>query len=260
MTSQLTAIPTPEERELRRKQDELAKAQDALAEAELELATVKGRLSSFEQRYLRAVGVHLAELDDIEAQIAETEARKRPRDAAAAERATTRRERARESAAATASLSVSDARFQPSDSLKRLFREIAKRVHPDLALDDEERRRRVVLMAEANVAYAAGDEARLRAILEEWVNDPLSVKGDGVGAELVRVIRRIAQVEKRARKITEQLENLRRAELYELMTSVERQEEDGGNPLGALASGAKGRVASARERLRQCEAAAQERA
>lgn len=127
MTPHLTAIPTPEERDLRRQQDELAKLQDALAEAELELATVKGRLSAFEQRYLRAIRVHLAELDEIEAQIAEAEARRRPQDAAAAERATTRRERAKESAAATAALSVSGARFQPADSLNRLFREIAGR-------------------------------------------------------------------------------------------------------------------------------------
>jgi DnaJ-class molecular chaperone len=57
-------------------------------------------------------------------------------------------------------------RFKPSDDLKRLYREIAKRIHPDLATDDAERAKRNQLMAEVNRAYADGDEARLRAILD----------------------------------------------------------------------------------------------
>jgi hypothetical protein len=47
-------------------------------------------------------------------------------------------------------------------------------------------------MAEANRAYEEGDEERLRVILQEWEGSPESVKGDGPGAELVRVIRKIA--------------------------------------------------------------------
>jgi len=51
--------------------------------------------------------------------------------------------------------------FTPSENLKKLYREVAKRVHPDLATEESERQRRHELMAEANRAYAEGDEARL---------------------------------------------------------------------------------------------------
>ena len=50
-------------------------------------------------------------------------------------------------------------------SLKKLYREIAKRIHPDLATDEKDRARRHKLMAEANRAYEDGDEARIVQLL-----------------------------------------------------------------------------------------------
>jgi DnaJ-domain-containing protein 1 len=43
--------------------------------------------------------------------------------------------------------------FRPSDSLKKLYREVAKQVHPDLATDEADRARQRELMAAANQAY-----------------------------------------------------------------------------------------------------------
>jgi hypothetical protein len=42
--------------------------------------------------------------------------------------------------------------FRPSDSLKKLYREVAKRIHPDLVTDETEKKRRQQLMIEANQA------------------------------------------------------------------------------------------------------------
>lgn len=53
-----------------------------------------------------------------------------------------------------------------SDAVRKLFRDVAKMIHPDVA-GDEERDRRHALMVEANRAYALGDEAQLRAILDQ---------------------------------------------------------------------------------------------
>jgi len=47
-------------------------------------------------------------------------------------------------------------------------------------------------MTEANLAYAKGDEAGLRAVPEEYDSSPDTVVGSDVGAELVRTIRRIS--------------------------------------------------------------------
>jgi len=75
---------------------------------------------------------------------------------------------------------------------------------PDFATDDAERVRRQRMMAEANQAYADGNEAKLQAILREWESSPESVKGEGVGAELIRVIRKIAQIEERLHAIEDE--------------------------------------------------------
>ena len=61
---------------------------------------------------------------------------------------------------------VGGGRFSPSPSLKSLYKEVARRIHPDLATNEVDRARRQKLMAEANLSYQAGDEVRLRSILE----------------------------------------------------------------------------------------------
>ena len=70
-----TATPefrSPEEEELERKRQELDHLLSELAESELELATLRSELVAFERRYLERVGSRYAELDKLEAQIAES--------------------------------------------------------------------------------------------------------------------------------------------------------------------------------------------
>jgi hypothetical protein len=162
-----------------------------LAERELDLATLRAELHGFERTYLRIVGSRLAELDEIEAQIAEAGARNQPKDREAQERASQALAQAQESAQAVEAEQEAGKRepFTPSENLQKLYREVARRIHPDLATDEGERKRRHELMTEANRASEMGDVARLEAILRDWESSPESVKGEGRGAELVRVIR-----------------------------------------------------------------------
>ena len=183
---------TPEEAELLRKREELAGVRATLAERELELADLRAHLTSFEGRYLRQVGVLYAELDDLEAKIAELEAKLRP-SANANQRAQETRKRADETHEATHREASKARDFQPSADLKTLFREAAKRLHPDFAKDEADRLLRTRLMAQANVAYSQGDAEALQRILDEFGNSPESVQGEGIGAELVRIIRQIHQ-------------------------------------------------------------------
>jgi hypothetical protein len=247
----LTRMLTPEDRELESKRLALATFEAELAQRELDLATLQGTLRAFESRYVRTVGVLYRELDELKAQIAEAEARQDAQDPKLRDEAATARARAAETASATdAALGRKHGvDFAPGDDLKKLFREIAKRVHPDLTTDPKERARRTRVMADANRAYAEGDEAKLQAILEAWYSSPEAVEGEGTGAELVRTIRKIHQVERRLAEIAATLTELTRTDLYELMRKVEVPQASGQDVLAQMAEELRKRIAHARSRL-----------
>jgi hypothetical protein len=250
MASHLIRKQTPEERELAKKRKELAEIEARLILHELELSTLQSELQVFEARYIRVVGTRYAELDEIEARIADAEAHNRPHDQEAQAKATNARERSGESAHATEDIPVLDQRpFVPSDNLKSLFREVVKRVHPDLTTDEAERARRQVLMAEANHAYSVGNEAELRALLTDAEASPDAVVGDGVGAELVRVIRKIAQVEDRLERIGTEIEDMQKTDLWGLRLKAESIEKEGRDLFAEMAAGVDIRIAATLERL-----------
>ena len=58
--------------------------------------------------------------------------------------------------------------FRPSSDVKRLFRQIAQKIHPDRAMDEVDRAWRTRLMSEANRAYRAGDEVGLHEVAMLW--------------------------------------------------------------------------------------------
>lgn len=246
-----SARSTPEERELQRKQEELAELQTELAQLELDLATLRGELRAFERQYIRVVGARYAELDALQAKIAELEARRRPQERTLQEEAARAQAQARESAEAMRPYAEESkpTKFTPSEDLKRLYREIAKRLHPDLATTEQDCVRRTRLMAEANQAYEGGNEAGLRAILEEWETGPESVEDEGVGAELIRTIRRIAQAQRRLLVIEEEMVRLRASELCQLKGKVDEAEGHGRDLLAEMALQVDLEIVARRKRL-----------
>jgi hypothetical protein len=161
----------------------------------------------------------IAELDELEAKIAEIHANKLPKDEGSKEKATEARRRADDSSYAYQFEEISEApnRVPPSTSLKQLYREVAKKLHPDLAVDDEDRSRREEFMKRVNEAYKERNEEKLMQILREWESSPERVEGEGIGAELIRTIRKIDNVENRIKII----EELFSSELYRLSQKVE---------------------------------------
>ena len=201
----------PEERELKEKLSELTSLEAELTQRELDLATLQAELEIFKTEYLRIVGVRYAELDETKAKIAEYLLKINPKDPDTKERAGKARDKANQSARETHETSTGQGfykEFKPSESLKKLYREIAKCVHPDLVTDEEERLRRQKYMAEVNKAYQDGDEETLQRIFQEWESSPESIIGEGIGNELIRIIRKIAQIKERLTVIEEQIDAL----------------------------------------------------
>ena len=139
-----------------------------------------------------------------------------------------------------------DAEFRPTDDLKKLYRQLAKLVHPDLAPSERERARRTGMMAEANRAYAHGDIARLRALLDEWELSPESVPGDDVGADLVRTIRKIDQVERRLVVLGSEIADLKHSDLYSLKERADASARSGQDLLEQLAEQLKAEIRKVR--------------
>jgi hypothetical protein len=233
-----TIIPSrvkPEDEELAKKRLELAKLESELADRELYIATLRAEY---------------AELDEINAQIAEQLARQRSGDTQFKDAAQKARRQAEESrSAAEAHASEDQSRALPSKELKSLYREVAKRVHPDLSTDPEDRKTRQRLRAEANRAYEKGDLERLRRILEEYESCPEAVQGEGVGAELVRVIRKITQVKRRLSEIETEVQQLVGSDLAKLKAKAEEYGRQGRDLLQEMAQQVERNIAAARGRL-----------
>lgn len=243
-------ISKPEDEELAKKKSELAELETELADRELYLVSLSAELAAFEQRYLKIVGIRYARLDEIKAQMAEQAARKKTGDADAQKFARQARAQATQS-----HLTVEEREEKnpssPSESqeLKSLYREVAKRVHPDLSLDEGDRAVRERLMSDANRAYAAGDVTRLRHILEEYETSPDTVRGEGVGAELVRTIRKITQVKKRLTEIEKECEEMLASELAKLKAKAEQHQKMGRNLLEEMAKQVDQQIAAAQREL-----------
>ncbi|MGH2592245.1 MAG: hypothetical protein ACRDGG_01890 [Anaerolineae bacterium] len=78
--------------------------------------------------------------------------------------------------------------------LKSMYRDLAKRVHPDLAVDEADRAARSALMAEINDAYARSDLSALGAILAQVSGSSLPQAGAGDAKWLRAEIDRLDQV------------------------------------------------------------------
>ncbi|MEV0008832.1 hypothetical protein [Streptomyces sp. NPDC047973] len=185
-----TGAPRPEER--------LAKAvrvaEQALIEFEIAVETFRVEVENFSRLHHQKLGPMYARLDELDAQIAEARAARTgdPEDLRKAQEA-----RAivmpmpgvdelfhdwmdsdglspEASAMLTEQPVRPPKRVRPSDEARKLFRELARQAHPDLAPDEAERARRDEFIARVNAAYGRGDVAQLKELAAEWAAGPVA--------------------------------------------------------------------------------------
>ena len=168
-------------------------AEQALIEFEIAVETFRVEVENFSRLHHQKLGPMYARLDELEAQIAEARAARTgdPEDVRKAHEA-----RARvlpmpgveelfhgwmdseglfpEAAAMLTDQPVRPPqRVRPSTEARKLYRELARKAHPDLAQDEAERKRRDEFIARVNAAYGLGDEALLRELAQEWAAGPV---------------------------------------------------------------------------------------
>ena len=215
-----------------------------LTERVAQAARAKRELAAFSIDYRQRVGRLHEELDELEAAIAE------------AELGHISKRMAGESDRAEASPAPAGPEPLPrytSDAVRKLFRDVAKAIHPDLAPDEDARDRRHAMMIEANRAYALGDEDRLRWILDSWSQRPEAIEGSGAEATQARLERRVAQLREQIMLVDGDLEALKEAPMWKLKAMVDEAAAGGKDLVRDMVARLKVDIMVARNRLHAIE-------
>ena len=211
---------------------------DRLAELELEHATLEAELAAFHAEYLRRVGVVMAQVHEIEARIlgrqAEQTGTADDRRAAA-----DAREQARRTTAEAAAVPGGgrDQFPPPTADLKSLFREAAKRMHPDLAPDETARAHAEAFMKRLNQAYRTGDAEAIAGLMRQWS----AATGTEWTQEATALQAAVAQAEQR-------LASLRASPLAEILERVMAAAARGEDLLDTMRADAEAALRRARSR------------
>ncbi|MEU5214863.1 hypothetical protein AB0G79_01515 [Streptomyces sp. NPDC020807] len=168
-------------------------AEQALIEFEIAVETFRVEVENFSRLHHQKLGPMYTRLDELEALIAEARAARsgdpedlrRAREARAAVMPMPGVEELfhdwldtdglspEASAMLTERTVRAPKRVRPSEEARRLYRELARKAHPDLAREEGELRRREEFITRVNAAYALGDEERLRELSAEWEAGPV---------------------------------------------------------------------------------------
>ncbi|MFJ7942902.1 J domain-containing protein [Streptomyces sp. NPDC096354] len=173
-------------------------AEQALIEFEIAVETFRVEVENFSRLHHQKLGPMYARLDELDAQIAEARAVRTgdPEDLRKAQEA-----RALvmpmpgveelfhdwidsdglspEAAAMLTEQPVRPPkRIRPTEEARKLYRELARKAHPDLAQDETERARRDEFITRVNAAYGRGDEALLKELAQEWAAGPATRRAE----------------------------------------------------------------------------------
>jgi DNA-binding ferritin-like protein len=219
----------------------VAELDSALAARTTELAQARADLDAFRIRYRQDVGRLHEELDELLDAIAEAELKELA--------ARLKEEGAGAPSSAAAGRSPEPAPRFTSDAVRKLFREVARTIHPDLARDAQTRDRRHSLMIEANRAYATGDLGQLQRIMAAWENSPEAVQGLGPGAARERLARRVAQLQAELAACDEQIRALLETPIGRLKVMVDEASAKGKDLVADMVRRLKRDIMAARNRL-----------
>ncbi len=223
-----------EEQELGRSREELASLEARIADLEPQLAALRADMRGFESRYLSVIGDRYDQLAEIEKEIARLQGLEFDEE--------------EDLSLADDEVGCGQNRLH-SDKLKKLYREVARKFHPDLTSCDQERMHRTQLMVEVNRAYEMGAEDRLQQLLEAGVGLESIESGVAMSAERILLVRRIADARERLAALEADLDEITSAELYKLKLRVENADSFGVDLFSDLLLQVDRQIAKANNRL-----------
>ena len=193
MTDKNKPNKSPEEIELGKYKEQVAQAEGQMLELEAELADMLRSIKWFKDQMTATIAPLILKLHILDVEVAAARGNKAGLDKALQ----ALRELLGDYSVSPTTPPDSDADWQEKpadDELKSMFRDAAKKIHPDLADDEQDRELRTRLMADLNEAYAKGDKDAIRNIVDQYNASEDAVQGEGVGYDLMRMIRRLYQI------------------------------------------------------------------
>ncbi|MER8183337.1 rhodanese-like domain-containing protein [Kitasatospora sp. NPDC094015] len=177
MSTEIPARWSDPERE--RLEEQVAATELAWLTLEVDVETLRVEIDNFALVHHQLLGPLYASLDELDALIAEALAARtgHPDDLRRAVEARARVEPPTDPELAQGLADVEPEptrKVRPDREAQRVYRELARRAHPDLATEPAEQERRSAFIARVNEAYAHGDAAALEQLAEEWSTDPES--------------------------------------------------------------------------------------
>jgi uncharacterized small protein (DUF1192 family) len=227
---------TVEEQQLRARIDCL---REEVAGVVAQLDELRTTLTAFEARYDARIGVLMVEVDRTELEIAVLRRRiaalRESIEAWQAVEATIEREFAserervgREAADATGARRRAEELPPPpapevADAIRTQYRKLARRFHPDVAANDEQREQHEDVMRRINVAMEMNDLATLLDLDAQLPGADIDIPGPTRGARIAWATDEIARLEATLTRRTGELAALRATSLYRLWQRVERE-------------------------------------
>ncbi len=224
----------------------LDELESTLAGREAALATFKAELRELQDAYLEKMGPWQEQLAELDAAVAEAELAAGLRPAGGVDE--DEDDEVDDDGDPSSALHACASRPAPSDDLRRIFRDVAKAIHPDLGRNDPSHYRRHSLMAEANRAYANRDEDRLRLILRAWERS-VDVLPDDRSDALARVRRQIAELDARLLAIEMEFTDLRRSAIWQLKIKIDDARAQGWDLFAEMVMHIKREISRANARL-----------
>ncbi|HEX6385183.1 MAG TPA: hypothetical protein VF177_10980 [Anaerolineae bacterium] len=241
----LTQADTDWREQIEYYQATLEEVLNQLVEAEAELAEQQAAIGAFEFKVRARIGHLTQRLDKLEAEIKEYrrqlswlnddwEAMAEDidfRSMGQGDAAENDSNRFHEDTLAPASSLDEDERKE----IKQLYRQLARRFHPDMAVDAADRDYRTQMMAAINAAYAAADLEKLRQLalepdaadLVEYAQTEKQL-AEALAREIERCRRRLAE-------IRQELDRLERHQSTRLMRRAQQAEAEGRDLLAEMA-------------------------
>lgn len=223
-----------EQHELESKRKEFHFLERRLVKLQCDLDDLRDEIADFEQIYADEMSDRITELESLEKELGRVAGREYAHDGTDHETFHGEQQKSSQEREKSRGGVTEAPRPAPAESLKDVYRKVAKAIHPDLSRDESERTKRQVLMAEANRAYAEEDHVTLLSLLQECAADVEHFRERM--SERTVLDQRITAFRERIRVVEAEILRLKGSDLYRLVQKVRQAKNLGKDIIAEMAA------------------------